>query len=733
MDCPVSTDDSPLRTEGRLCRQSHVRFFVRCLAILLLGGLTGWLRPTSAMAEEQPTAVFGPEVERLIPGLIRPASIGGALVPGVQLSAVAIQPTSIRLEVRGAGESAALVLSLRGKTGLPSGGETASFQVRLEPDPPPAGLAAALDTLRSHVAHNDTGALRGAAQDRPPPASVSTWPVTYRRDSVFQVPAGGLLQLRLAQAMLLTGLFLVWWRRRALWLLASRVTATEWAALAGCLGVGLALRLVGGIRVPGYNNNHGFNLVWSLLQEPNNAMTRPYGFGPDALHGLAFLLLPRGETSIVVVQCLCSLGTVVATWAIARVYLGRKAALWSALLLSVLSGSVYYALTEVPHVPGAFFLSVSLWLAGLGVQQRDLVLLLAAGLLGAFAAQFHPTLLATPAVVGLFVLGLVPPAQLVRRPSTWLTVALVAALLWPNVHSALVSVRSGQGPAASMLPTPLGLLQSLAWHTAFDEGGNRFLNTAFTPPLFGALALVGVVAGVRQRAQRLATLACLAAALVFSSVQLNTAQMDALRHQLTAQGFWALLAGVGTAQVVAWAGRSGVARAPLWRASAMAGLIGLSLALWPGPLGQHFTPQDERQVYLEGVTKLPDQCTIAILDANQPFVSFSHLPVYLSVAVRRQHLVGLFSNPSDLLAQPAGCLVYYRPAGCWNAEAMRNTTPPPDPKSMLPVCQAFEAGLQLEPFHLRTLPDRPDAFRRLMPDRMISFGFFWVRRGDRRQ
>ena len=65
-----------------------------------------------------------------------------------------------------------------------------------------------------------------------------------------------------------------------------------------------------------------------------------------------------------------SLLALVATWAAARLWLGRRVGVWAALVLAVLPTDIFFALTEVHFVPGALFAVGSLALLGLAIRDR---------------------------------------------------------------------------------------------------------------------------------------------------------------------------------------------------------------------------------------------------------------------------------------------------------------------------------------------------------------------------
>lgn len=713
-----------------------LRAAATCFWMLVVVGSLGLclVRPALAVDDaEQP--VLGREVEALVPGLLAPWQIGGEVTPGVRIEGVSIGKTSLQVQLRGPAASASLRLTLR-PAAAPAGA-SASFVAHVAPNPPPPSLAAALTQLWTAVQRNDQGAVRAAAEARVAPQGERFRLVAQPSTPFWTVPPGVLLATAGYQALLLVGVVLVLVRWRWLTTMASRVPMREWLGLLGVLLLALALRLYGGQRVPGYNNNHGFGLLSGLLEPQPNHEWPYHGLGMDVLHRLAFLLFPQTESTVLVVQLTCSCLTVAASWGVARLWWGRPVALWSALLLAVLSGPVYYGYTEVPHVPGTFLLSLSLLVMGLALRGADAALLAAAVAFATCAAQFHPVLLATPVVLGLFVLAHPNGRIALRRPATWLFLAALSAALLPNLLWAVQQVQHSVGRSAAMLPTPLRLLQALAVRDGFDAAGNRFLNPWFTPPTFSLLAVLGMAVGLARPATRPVAAVTALTALVWTAVQLSTAQMDALRHQLVAQGFWALLAGAGLVSGCGWLQRRLAHRQPLMLAAlglrdqtlartAGVALVVASVSLWPGPLGMLFTPQYERQVYAAGIAQVPDDCTIAHIRSPRAYVTFDDLPDYLSLQSGRQHKKGYFSSAAELRAATDRCLVYYRPAACWHLPALLAGERPPGYAGMLPECQALEEGVAMQPLYVVAVPDLPDAWRKTVSRDRIAIGFFRV-------
>ena len=178
------------------------------------------------------------------------------------------------------------------------------------------------------------------------------------------------------QLALLAGAVMLLLGWRDLLRLARRVQRRDWIWVAAWTAAGAALRLAGGVRIPMFTNTrgfgHGFNLlnevlVWSPLSPD------AHGNGFHALYGLLFSVLPRCETSVVVVQYLMSVACIPLVYFAARFIFEKKSiAAWSAAVLAALPAHAYFATTETRLVPGVFFMLLSLCALGAASRTQHL-------------------------------------------------------------------------------------------------------------------------------------------------------------------------------------------------------------------------------------------------------------------------------------------------------------------------------------------------------------------------
>src|SRR5262249_13741052 len=192
--------------------------------------------------------------------------------------------------------------------------------------------------------------------------------------------------------------------------------------------VGLGLRLLGGVRVPGHINGHGYEYLSTLLSGPVDGLEF-HGNGSYALHQLGFVVLPWNETSVLAVQLVSSVLTIPAIYAVSRLWIGfGDGALAASAIASVLPSFVFYAMTEERLVGGTFFFLVALVALGAAVREGGVVSWAAAGALGAFAASFQPFLLMFPGAAAALLLSRPDGRRALRTSVCWYGLLVFAAL-----------------------------------------------------------------------------------------------------------------------------------------------------------------------------------------------------------------------------------------------------------------------------------------------------------------
>ena len=523
----------------------------------------------------------------------------------------------------------------------------------------------------------------------------------------------------LFEAVLVAAALLLAVRGRTLVRLGRAVPSREWLVVGLLTLLAAVLRCVGGSRIPGYVNGHGYEVLAGLFQGAQHDYG-PNGAGMFALHGLMQTFLPRNEAAVLAVHCTLSTLTVPLTWAVARLWVGARPAPWAAAVAALLSGPAFYAMTEFHVVPGTFFLLLALVVAGLACRDVDPVLMAATALLTALAAQFHPTLLACPALVALFVLVRPGALRLLRNPWTWLAVGLLVALSVEPI--AFLLARASRGELQQDLWPGLATVVRLLLRVQGTAGraGNTILNLAYTPFVVPLLVAIGVFAAARSA--RGAGLALLVAILVLGTPGIFYQRMSAVRTQLLAVPFYAILAGLGASRALGWVpGRPPWPRLAAWTA---AGLLGASFLAWPGVRGATFSPQDEHRLAVETVPRIPAGCVVLYPSPGPTMFMRIEVPTHL-VDGDGGPIAWVGVDPAVPTFAPQGsCRYYFRPFACWDVRA--------EPASGLAVvtgmrdsCTDVEASLRLEPFAVWTVPSRPDDTQVTVRD-VIDLGFFRV-------
>ena len=659
-----------------------------------------------------PGAVLGPGLEERIQGLVAAPDGHPPATAGWEPDGISIEASQAAFSFRRGDRTFQMVLTAPDSdTARRSRNFAIAFRGDVE--------APVADELAGLVQRRDDGPDPWVT---PVPGPPPRWSQSPPDIPTFLLP--GLSRTALFQAAILLALALLAVRSRRLVSAARGVAASEWAVLAILTAGGAALRLVGGTRVPGYLNNHGYGVLWQLLRESPPLGYGPHGDGMAAIHGLAMFVLPRTETSIVAVQFACSVLTVPATWAAARVWVRAPgAALAAAAFLAVLPGPVYYALTEVQMVGGALFAVAGLAVFGLAARSSDAVLVLAAAILGAVACQFHPLLMPMPLVLLAFAVVTTDGRRLLASRAA-VAFAAPFVLLW--AESALTAVfRLGDpGDTASMVSDNLGRVAAVFrpdLGPATPDTGNVFLHAAFTPPVFPFLAAVGVVAALWWR--RWTVLVALAAGFGMVFIGMHFGFLNSLRHQVAAQCFFAMACGLGAEAALAWL--PATLRRP-WVVGGTAGVVcAVSLAVWPGPLGRLYTPQLERRLVMEGLASVPEECTIVWPLRSRAKGFLVEVPRYLDDGTGRDRAWKGLEGPDDVPADR--CIVYYRPPECFNFEANSDPTCPDACGGLRRECRDIEDRLSLAPLFVRVLPALADQTQVFMRDE-LEVGFFSARK-----
>ena len=367
---------------------------------------------------------------------------------------------------------------------------------------------------------------------------------------------------------------------------------------------------------------------------------------------------------------------------------------------------------------------MSVALLGLAARERDSIALFASAILGGIACQFHPVLNVFPALLFLFALSTPQGRGLLRWRPTWLA-ALVLAALWAfPAQRALSHLAAGETPAHSVSAQLLQFEALVQVNQGFDHSGNTFLNPAFTPPTFALLAAIGLFAALRSRPRRWAVGVAALGAILLTLPGLQGIRMNALRQSVAAHGFLALPVGLGIATLLSLLPDSRAWR----RAGGLGGasLVALSMAIWPGPLGQLFTPQHERNFIAGSIGLVPEPCTI--YHPSFELGTSQEQPEYLSDPGGKRRAWKPILDSGESMRAASGCAVYFRSAACWDAETGDPAHhPEPLPGHLRPECQRIEAGTDLVPLAVTSIPARPDCEQHFLQD-SVEVGLFLVRR-----
>jgi len=538
----------------------------------------------------------------------------------------------------------------------------------------------------------------------------------------------------LLQILLLIGIVLVALRAGRILRLASRIPTVDHLLLGVWSLGGLVLRLLGGVRVPGWINSHGYELMRDVLIGVPAPGPDPHGNGFHALYGLVTSVLPANELTVVSFQCLLSVGCIPLVYLVARFWFGnRRLAIWSAAVTAVLPGLCWYAATEVQQVPGCFFMLVVLCLIGASIRLRDPCLTVAAAVLGSVTSQFYPVLMILPLVAFLYTLSAPGGPSLLRSGWTWAAAGIFLVLwlgpaIWMMV---LVGTRSGGviGPDILRVFDKAYLLFVPTFELNSSLLANTFLNQHFTPPVFSALAVIGLLSGFFSSSKRLFAISIvLTCALVLTLPGLVPGGMNPARLQLLAMPFYAMLAGAGLAWLSGRIRPSSPWSRTLVRQVPGAAIVLASLAIWPGVLGTLFTPQLERRAFERAAGSLEEDCLVIWPPHPQggnnpiPYYLFEQKGIFLRWANLLESRV-----PAELIEE-SDCAVYYRPATCYllpedrTDDARTNKTPT---QPLQPGCARVERRLLLSPVYTERIPALPDYMHRYRTDQLET-GFFRI-------
>lgn len=518
------------------------------------------------------------------------------------------------------------------------------------------------------------------------------------------------------QALLLIGLVLLLLRAGRILRLCSRIPPVDRLLLGIWSLVGLVLRLWNGIRVPGWINSHGYELLRDVLIGVPSAGPDPHGNGFYALYGLVTSVLPATELTIISFQCFLSVLSIPLVYLVARFWFEhRSPAFWSAAAMAVFPSVCFFATTEVHMVPGCLFMLVVLALIAASIRLRDPVLTVSAALLGAVTTQFHPVWMILPLVVLLFTLSAPGCRALFRSGWTWLAVGLFGVLwLGPAVW---MTILVGSRPGGAIGPDFLRVFETghflftPSFDLSFKVKTNVFLNHNFIPPVFALLAVIGLVSGPGSSRKRVAvSMSILGCALFMTLPGLMPGGINPARLQLGATPFYAMLCGAGLAWLAGRIRLSSPRKQAIARQLSGAALILGAVVIWPGVLEETFTPQLERRVFDRGLGSLDEGCLV--IWPPHPRGGNNPIPYYLA---EQKGLSLTWANllqarvPGKMI-EKSSCSVYYRPSTCYlvlsdqpGDEHLRLS-----PGGLRPVCARIERQLGLTPLHTERIPARPD-------------------------
>ncbi|MDY0001745.1 MAG: hypothetical protein RBU30_10650, partial [Polyangia bacterium] len=422
--------------------------------------------------------------------------------------------------------------------------------------------------------------------------------------------------------------------------------------------------------------------------------------------------------------------TIPLSWAAARLWLkDANAARWAAAVAAVLPVPAYFGLTEVHMVPGAFFLILTIAVLGLALRWGSPPLMFSAGLWAIVTSQAYPTLMIVPVIVLACVASLPEGRSLLRRPWIWIA-GVTTFLIWLLPAIGYLQLLGNAESTGVFGPGYFDNLHPLAplmpsFGFSWNANGNVFLNPSYTPPLFAIAALVGAVFFRGSSGQRAPVLVFLAMGLLLTLLNSLSGNMDTARIQLIAMPFFCIAAGVGlswlTERLTSLLGG---------RVLVATGSIGIifaaSVAIWPGQIGQVFTPQAEARAFRELLPRVPKGCLILSNSWMGRYIVW--LPSYYLTA--RPDLKLLRAEGPDIppALREAKCVVYFRSTACFDQSHVpeERGSPTTADGKILP-CAALEDSLGLQPLALKEIPARPDC-RQLFTRQRIPVGFFRVTR-----
>ncbi len=528
------------------------------------------------------------------------------------------------------------------------------------------------------------------------------------------------------ELILLLGLILLGLRIRKIIELAGRVARFDWILLSFWTVIGAALRLLGGVRVPGFTNctgyAHGFGLLRDVLVWDPLGVD-PHGNGFHALYGLVLSVFPNTEFTVVICQFVLSMACIPLIYLVSRFFLKQRSwALWAAAVMAVLPAHVFFAATEIRLVPGVFFMLLGLGCLGLAIKDQNPISLLAAALTGVVATQFYPTLMPLPLVMLALALAGTRGRHLFHRAWTWVAAGLFLAL-WIGPAIWMMSM------VASTEHTVLGadFLKCFADSYRMFVPSNSlvstsiysvFLNSNFTPPVFWILALGGFIVGLCYKSSRILIIVFFGAALLLSFSGLFPGRMNLARLQQGGLPFYAVLSGVGLGFLLdrlKLTGRLGFVSYGLGAVVVLG-----SVLVWPGPIGKSYTLQFERRSFIRGLDHLDDGCKV--IWAPGPNGTNHDVPSYLAEERGRKLEWGALTStdvPKDLI-KDGSCLYYYRTSTCFTVSPNERRD-----EMLRPECAAVEKQLEMKKVFVEEIPGLPDDMSEYQGSR-IPVGFFRI-------
>jgi hypothetical protein len=436
------------------------------------------------------------------------------------------------------------------------------------------------------------------------------------------------------------------------------------------------------------------------------------------------LVLPQWEITVVIVTFIFSLATIPAVYVLSRLWFGsRDGARAAAAITAVFPVFVFYAASEERYVTATFFVICALSMILIAMKDGSFESWAASALLVSFAAQFQPFLRLLPVVAAFMVLSMPEGRRSLLTWKPWAAGAMIFLLTIDTVIHDYHNLTSSEGPGAmagsafdsiGMVFRPSSMQRKIP--------GNSFLDPSHTPRIHLIFLLAGVAAGIFSRRARWPTVMSVFAGLLLTVPSIMLTSMNNARMQIHALPFYIFLTGNGLGYLTgAVAGR--FPRGRLVGPVLMSGAIAASAVAWPGQIGTAFTPHLERRFIMEGLKKVDEGCTI--IWPSMDLMSWVPMPMYMTReqgrditwhAVRDEQFPGMDTE----------CVIYYRPAACWDLDRPEKGAPRGGIDGMRTECARFEGRMILEPLHTGEIPASGDSTQKFSRNR-LQVGFYRAR------